>query len=30
MSVRTQELGGTFAVRRARLGGIRIQVAVPV
>lgn len=30
MSTRAEELGGTFAVRRSRLGGVRTEVKVPV
>jgi signal transduction histidine kinase len=29
MATRAGELGGTFALRRARLGGLRIEVDVP-
>jgi signal transduction histidine kinase len=29
MTTRAQELGGSFAVRRAKLGGVRIEVEVP-
>ena len=29
MARRAQELGGTFAVRRAKLGGIRLEVRIP-
>jgi signal transduction histidine kinase len=30
MAGRVQELGGTFGLRRARLGGVRVEVEVPV
>jgi len=29
MARRTRELGGTFVVRRAKLGGIRLEVRIP-
>ena len=29
MAQRAHELGGTFAVRRAKLGGIRLEVRIP-
>jgi nitrate/nitrite-specific signal transduction histidine kinase len=29
MASRAAELGGTFALRRARLGGLRVEVRVP-
>jgi hypothetical protein len=30
MAVRAEELGGSLAFRRARLGGVRIEVRVPL
>ncbi|QDQ96924.1 MadS family sensor histidine kinase [Tomitella fengzijianii] len=30
MQARAQELGGTLAVRRARIGGVRVAVAIPL
>jgi signal transduction histidine kinase len=30
MASRCEELGGTFAVRRSRLGGVRTEVRVPL
>ena len=29
MAKRAHELGGTFAVRRAKLGGVRVEVRIP-
>jgi hypothetical protein len=30
MAVRTEKLGGSLAFRRARLGGVRIEVQIPL